>query len=62
MKSAKPTNDKKINLKFKGVKSSRLSANITQWYLLGVAFLWFSWPFGDGMTNNHNEMFLADRS
>jgi hypothetical protein len=62
MKSAKPTNDKKINLKLKGVKSSRLSANLTKWYLLGAACLWFPWPFGDGLNNNHNEMFLADLS
>jgi hypothetical protein len=62
MKSAKLTNGKKINLKFKGVKSSRLIPNITQWYLLGAAFLWFPWPFGDGLSQNHNEMFLADLS
>jgi hypothetical protein len=61
MKSAKPTNGKKINLKFKDVKSSRLIPKITQLYLLG-AFLWFPWPFGDGLSQNHNEMFLADVS
>ena len=71
MKSAKPTNGKKINLKFKdltpnkdprrGAKFSRLSPNITQWCLLG-AFLWFPWLFRDGLQQNHNELFLADLS
>jgi len=73
MKASKRSNDKTINLNLKdsankdlhgGVKSSRSSLNITQLYLLG-AFLWFPWLsrlIGDGLNNNHNEMFLADLS
>ena len=74
MKASKRSNDKKINLNLKdltpskdshgGVKSSRPSLNITQLYLLG-AFLWFPWLsrlIGDGLNQNHNEMFLADVS
>ena len=65
MKSANRNNGKKVNLNKnprRGVKFSRLSANLTQLYLLGAAFLWFPWPFGDGLSTNHNEMFLADLS
>ena len=76
MKASNHSNNKKINLNLKdstpnkdprgSVKSSRLSPNITQWYLLGVfLFPWLSWLFEhgrDGLTNNHNEMFLADVS
>ena len=56
MKSSNRSNGKKVNLNLKA-----LMLNKAQWYLLG-AFLWFPWPFGDGMNNNHNEMFLADVS
>jgi hypothetical protein len=72
MKSANRSNGKKVNLNLKnltpnkdargGAKFSRLSRNITQWYLLAATFLWFPWPFGDGLNMNHNEMFLADLS
>jgi hypothetical protein len=57
MKSTKRSNGKKVNLNLKD-----LTLNKAQWYLLGAAFLWFPWPFGDGLMNNHNEMFLADLS
>jgi hypothetical protein len=60
MKSPKSTNGKKVNPRGGG-KFSRLSPNITQWCLLGGLF-WLHWLFGDGMTVNHNEMFLADLS
>ena len=63
MKTSKRSNDKKINL---NAKSSRLSPNITQWYLMGAfLFPWLSWLFEhgrDGLQQNHNEMFLADLS
>ena len=73
MKASKRSNGKKINLKLKdlmphkdprgSVKSSRPSPNITQWLLLGAFwFPWLSRLIGDGMNNNHNEMFLADVS
>ena len=75
MKASKRSNDKKINLNLKdsankdphgGVKSSRPSLDITQWYLLGAfLFPWLSWLFEhgrDGLNSNHNEMFLADVS
>jgi hypothetical protein len=51
MKSSKRSNDKKINLELKdpNVKSSRLSSNIAQWYLLGAfLFPWLSWLFQHG--------------
>jgi hypothetical protein len=68
MKSSNRSNGKKVklNLKDRSVKSSRLSSNITQWYLLSAfLFPWLSWLFEhgrDGLTYNHNEMFLADVS
>ena len=68
MRASKRSNGKKIDLKLKdsGVKSSRPSVNIAQWYLMGAfLFPWLSWLFQhgrDGITNNHNEMFLADLS
>ena len=65
MKASKRSNGKKTNLNLKdpGVKSSRPSVNIAQWYLLGAfLFPWLSRLIGDGMNNNHNEMFLADVS
>jgi hypothetical protein len=74
MKSSKRSNSKKVNLNLTdvtpnkdprgGAKFSRLSPEITQLCLLG-AFCWFSWLsrlFGDGLQQNHNEMFLADLS
>ena len=71
MKSANRSNGKKVNPNLKnltlnkgprgGAKFSRLSPNITQWCLLG-AFLWFPWLFRDGLSQNHNELFLADLS
>ena len=61
MKSAKPTNRKKVNLKLK-----HLTLNKAQWYVLGaILFPWLSWLFEhgrDGLSTNHNEMFLADLS
>jgi hypothetical protein len=55
-----------VNPKDRGVKSSRLSPHITQWYLMGAfLFPWLSWLFEhgrDGLWQNHNEMFLADMS
>ena len=68
MKTSKRRNGKKINpnLKDPSVKSRRPSLNITQWYLLGAfLFPWLSWLFEhgrDGLSTNHNEMFLADLS
>jgi hypothetical protein len=67
MKSANRNNGKKVNLNKNprgGVKFSRLSPAITQCCLVGAfgLFPWLSRLFGDGMTVNHNEMFLADRS
>ena len=76
MKASNRSNGKKINLNLKdltpskdphgGVKSSRPSVNIAQWYLLGAfLFPWLSWLFEhgrDGLQANHNEMFLADLS
>jgi tetratricopeptide (TPR) repeat protein len=53
MKSAKPTNPKKINLKPKDLtpnKDPRGGAKK------------FSRPRPDGLSSNHNEMFLADLS
>jgi hypothetical protein len=66
MKSANRNNDKKVNLNKnprRGVKFSRLSPGITQCCLLG-AFGLFPWlsRLIDGLTVNHNEMFLADLS
>jgi hypothetical protein len=74
MKSSNRSNGKKVNLNLKdvtpnkgprgGVKFSRLSPNITQLCLLGT-FCWFPWLsrlIGDGLNNNHNEMFLADHN
>jgi len=68
MKASKRSNDKNINLNPKdpSVKSSRLSPNIAQWYLMAAfLFPWLSWLFEhgrDGLQANHNEMFLADRN
>ena len=68
MKASNHSNSKKINLNLKdpGVKSSRPSVNIAQWYLMGAfLFPWLSWLFEhgrDGLQQNHNEMFLADLS
>jgi hypothetical protein len=73
MKASKRSNDKKVNLNLKdstpnkdprgSAKSGRPSLNITQWCLLAAFWgSWLNWLFGDGLTNNHNEMFLADVS
>jgi hypothetical protein len=67
MKSANRNNGKKVNLNKnprRGVKFSRLSPAITQCCLVGAfgLFPWLSRLFGDGLNNNHNEMFLADRN
>ena len=66
MKSANRNNGKKVILNKnprRGVKFSRLSPAITQCCLVG-AFGLFPWlsRLIDGLMNNHNEMFLADRS
>ena len=62
-RSNKNTN---LNVKDPSVKSSRPSANIAQWYLMGAfLFPWLSWLFEharDGLSSNHNEMFLSDAS
>jgi len=65
MKTSKRSNKKiNLNLKDPGVKSSRPSLNIAQWYVLGAfLFPWLSWLLErgrDGLESNHNEMFLAD--
>ena len=50
----------------RSLKPSRPSPNITQWYLMGAfLFPWLSWLFEharDGLSSNHNEMFLSDLS
>jgi hypothetical protein len=66
MKSSNRSNGKKVNLNKaprRGAKLSRLSPAITQCCLVGAfgLFPWLSRLF-DGLNQNHNEMFLADRS
>jgi hypothetical protein len=53
MKSAKPTNRKKINLKLKDLKTIKDPRGGTKRDIR---------PTPDGLSTNHNEMFLADRS
>jgi len=73
MKASNRSN-KNVNLNLKdstpnkdpigSAKFSRLSPIVTQCYLLG-ALSWLSWLFEharDGLSSNHNEMFLADVS
>ena len=66
MKTSNRSNGKKANLNKnprRGVQFSRLSPAITQCCLVGAfgLFPWLSRLF-DGLTYNHNEMFLADLS
>jgi hypothetical protein len=61
MKSSNRNNGKKVNRNLKP-----LTLNKAQWYVLGAfLFPWLSWLFEhgrDGLSSNHNEMFLADVS
>jgi hypothetical protein len=53
MKSAKPTNGKKINPKLKDLKTNKDPRGGGKK---------FSRPRPDGLSTNHNEMFLAERN
>ena len=53
MKSAKPTNRKKTNLKLKDLKTNKDPRGGMK---RGIR------PNPDGLSTNHNEMFLADAS
>jgi len=61
MKASKRSNGKKVKLNLKA-----LTLNKAQWYLLGAfMFPWLSWLFQhgqDGLSTNHNDMFLSDLS
>jgi hypothetical protein len=66
MKSSNRSNSKKVNPNKgprRAVKFSRLIPAITQCCLVG-AFGLFPWlsRLIDGLSSNHNEIFLADRS